>query len=152
MVKARVDNAVVNVPLKLRVRFDYRGTTKPKGLFFGGKNVEQAAEEQREHKAALLRNVPFQGIQVDDIDTSSQIYTVVEDHNGTPVAYAPVLVTVRAEVIEDVIRFIMRDEFRKVEVLEPESLELSKNDIERLLFRVNEELRNYRISMERRAD
>ncbi|NPV90335.1 MAG: hypothetical protein HPY50_06155 [Firmicutes bacterium] len=152
MVKSRVDNDLINVPLKLKVRFDYRGVTKPKGIFFSSKNIESAAEEAREHKAALLRNVPFQGIQIEDIETSTHPYTVVEGNNTTPVAYAPVIVTITAEAIEDVVRFIMRDEFRKVEVVEPDTMELSKQDIERFLFRANEELRGIRSQMERRGD
>lgn len=152
MVRAKIENGTVNASIKLRVRFDYRGTAKPKGLFFGGKNVEQVAEEVREHKAALLRNVPFQGIHIEEIDTSSQPYLVVEEPGGAPTAYAPVLVTFRAEVIEDIIRFIMREELRKVEVIEPELIELSKQDIERFLFRVSEEMRYYRTSYERRSD
>ena len=152
MVKAKIENETVNAAIKLRVRFDYRGAAKPKGLFFGGKSVEQVAEEVRENKVALLRNVPFQGIHIEHIDTSSQPYLVVEEPGGAQAAYAPVLVTIRAEVIEDIIRFIMREEFRKVEVLEPEVIELSKQDIERFLFRVSEEMRHYRSSYERRSD
>lgn len=150
MVKTRVNGEMVNVPLRLKVRFDYRGVAKSKGLFFGGKNVEQVAEEVREHKAALLRNVPVQGIYIEDIDTSSEVYTVMDEATGGLVAYAPVLVTIKAEVIEDVVRFIMRDEFRKVEVLEPDQVILSRVDVERFLFRMNEELRSYRQILERK--
>jgi len=152
LVKAKIGDETVNMPLRLRVRFDYRGVSKPKGLFFGSKNIDQVAEETRDHKAALLRNVPVQGIQIEDIDTSSEVYTVFDEALGAPVAYAPIQVTIQAEVIEDVVRFIMQEEFRKVELLEPEQVLLGKHDIERLLFKMNEELRAFQIALERRAN
>jgi hypothetical protein len=71
---------------------------------------------------------------------------------GAPVAYAPIQVTIQAEVIEDVVRFIMQEEFRKVELLEPDQVVLGKHDIERLLFKMNEELRAFQIALERRAN
>ena len=43
--------------IRLSVRFDYRGEKTGKFLF-GGKNTDKLAEETREKKAALLRNVP----------------------------------------------------------------------------------------------
>ena len=152
MVKAKIGDEIVNMPLRLRVRFDYRGVSKPKGLFFGSKNIDQVAEETRDNKAALLRNVPVQGIHIEDIDTSSEVYTVFDEALGAPVAYAPIQVTIQAEVIEDVVRFIMQEEFRKVELLEPDQVVLGKHDIERLLFKMNEELRAFQIALERRAN
>ena len=43
-----------------------------------------------------------------------------------------------ADTLEDLLRFIFREEFRRIELLEPGSILLSKKEIERLLFRVNE--------------
>lgn len=152
MVKIRENDEIVHTSLKVRVRFDYKGVARPSRFFFGGKTIEQVAEETREHKVALLRNVPIQGVQIEDIDVSTDVYTVFDDFKGEGVAYAPVLVTIKAETIEDVIHFIARDEFRKVEIIEPEHMYLSKFDVERLLFKMNEELRAYRMDMERRAE
>jgi hypothetical protein len=46
----------------------------------------------------------------------------------------------------------MREEFRKVEVLEPQQILLTKHDIERFLFKMNEELRIFQTSIERRSN
>jgi len=152
LVKAKIGDELVNMPLRLVVRFDYRGVNRPKGLFFGSKNVDRIAEENREHQATLLRNVPVQGIHIEDIDTSSETYTLFDDAMGAIVAYAPIQVTIRADMIEDVVRFIMREEFRKVELLEPEQILLTKYDIERFLFKINVELQAMQASIERRGN
>lgn len=129
--------------IRVRLRLDYAGHGKP-GKLFGGKNVEQTAEEARQQKVSLLRNVPIQGIRIDEVDMSGEVYTVYEEINRRLVAYAPVFITFSADSIEDAIKFSMKDEFRTVEVLEPENMNLSKYDLERLLFKVSEELMNYK--------
>jgi hypothetical protein len=91
----------------------FREWPAPAGFFSAARQFEQVAEETREHKVALLRNVPIQGVHIEDIDTSTDVYTVFDDQRSEGVAYAPVLVTIRAETIEDVIHFTARDEFRK---------------------------------------
>jgi hypothetical protein len=129
--------------LTIRLRFDYAGTSKS-GKLFGGKNVEQLAEENRQHKVSLIRNVPIQGIRIEDIDMSQDIYLVLDDFSGKKVAYAPVVITFTADGLEDVIKFAMKEEFRTVEVLEPASLELSRYEIERMLIKVSDELSDYK--------
>ena len=44
-------------------------------------------------------------------------------------------------LLEDLLRFIMRDEFRRIEVMEPSTLVLNSRDVEKLLFRINEIMR-----------
>ena len=129
--------------IRVKLRLDYAGYGK-QGKLFGNKNVEQMAEEIRQHKASLLRNVPTQGIYIEDVDMSGEVYTVYEEIGRKTVAYAPVLITFCADSIEDAIKFSMKDEFRTVEILEPESITLSKYDLARLLFKVNEELMSYK--------
>lgn len=129
--------------IRVRLRLDYAGYGK-QGKLFGSKNVEQAAEDFRQHKVALLRNVPTQGVRIEEVDMSAEVYTVYEEVSRKRVAYAPVFITFNADSIEDAIKFSMKDEFRTVEILEPENLNLSKHDLERLLFKVNEELMNYK--------
>lgn len=129
--------------IRIRLRLDYMGHGKSNRLF-RTKSVEQMAEEMRQHKVSLIRNVPTQGIRIEDIDMSSEVYTVYEDFSGKMVGYAPVIITFYADSIEDAIKFCMKEEFRTVEVLEPENLSLSKYDLERLLFRVSEELVDYK--------
>lgn len=137
-------------PLRVRVRMDFRGNGKPGRFLFGGKPSDKAAEELREQQVAVFRNVPIQGIQVDDIDMSAEVYTVQDEVTGHEVAYAPVNLQLRAETLEDVVKFIARDDFRKIEIIDPPNLSLTKYDVERLLFRVAEEMRIYRSLLERR--
>ncbi len=136
--------------LRIKIRLDYRGEPKPAKFFFGAKEPEQVAEEIREQKVALWRNVPIQGIQIEDIDISGEIYIVYDESFGSEVAFAPVQLVVTAEKIEDILRFVMREEFRKIEIIEPENLVLNRNEIERLLFKMHEELRFYRNVLEKR--
>lgn len=124
--------------------------TKP-SKFFGSKNIEGLAEDLREQKVALLRNVPIQGIQIEEIDMSSEVYVVKDDNSGNLVAYAPVLIIVNADSIDDLSRFIVVDEFRKIEILEPEEVYYSRLDLERFLFKTSQEIRQYKSEWERRA-
>jgi rubrerythrin len=129
--------------IRMRLRFDYPGYGKT-GKVFAKKSVEQNAEETRQHKVALLRNVPYQGIRIEDIDMSSEVYTVYDDISRKEIAYAPVVITISADSVEDAIKFSMKDEFRTVEVLEPEIINLSRAEIERVLYKASEELRSYK--------
>jgi hypothetical protein len=138
--------------LKLKVRFDYKGRQQNTRFPFRAKSPEQAAEQIREQKTALLRNVPVQGIQIEDIDMGGDIYTVYDDFTGSSVSFAPVVIRFNADTIEDAVQFIMKEEFRKVEVLEPEQMVLDKLDIERVLFRINEELKAYQAFLEKRLE
>ena len=49
----------------------------------------------------------------------------------------------KADRIEDIMEFVMRPEFRRVEILHPEDIVLADKDLERLLYKVNEELRRF---------
>ncbi len=129
--------------IKIKLRLDYMGHGKST-KFLRGKSVEQMAEEVRQNKISLIRNVPTQGVRIEDIDMSGEIYAVYEEFSGKMVAYAPVLITFYADSIEDAIKFSMKEEFRTIEVLEPSDLTLTKYDIERLLFKVSEELMGYK--------
>lgn len=129
--------------LKVKLRFDYIGRPKA-GKLFGTKNVEQLADNARQQKVSTMRNVPMQGIRIDDIDMSQDIYTLLDDITGSKVGYAPVVITLYAENIEDVVKFIVKEEFRTIEIIEPEELLFSKGDVEKLLFRFSQDLTDYR--------
>lgn len=129
--------------IRIKIRFDYPGQGKT-GRIFGKKTIEQNAEETRQHKAALFRNVPSQGIRIEDIDMSSEVYTVFDEISRKEIAYAPMIITICADSIEDALKFSMQDEFRTIQVLEPESINLSSTDIERVLLKASGELRNYK--------
>jgi len=137
--------------IRIKMRFDYLAQNKANKLF-GNKNLEQLAEDTRQQKISTLRNVPIQGIRIEDIEMSQDIYTITDDIDGRKLVYAPVVITFMADSIEDVIKFVIKEEFRTVEVIEPQELHLNKNDLERLLFKISEELSDYRNFLIRKID
>ncbi len=149
MVKVNTGDETLEKSLKLKVRLDFKGENKGK-FIFGNKNIEKTAEEARDQHVALIRNVPFQGISVEDIDVGMEIYTVYDETVGEEIAYAPVTLTIIADTMEDVIKFTMREEFRKVELLEPENFYFTKQDAERMLFKMNQELKTYKETIEKK--
>ncbi len=150
MSKIQGDGAGERDGILVRVRLDFRGTGKQGRFLFGGKPTDKVAEEAREQQAAIFRNVPMQGIQVLDIDLSTEVYTVFDELANTEIAYAPLILTVKADSLERVIRLVAREDFRKVEVLDPASVSLNHQELERLLFKVHEELLEYKIRLERK--
>ncbi|MGI5911490.1 MAG: hypothetical protein ACOX6E_02745 [Syntrophomonadaceae bacterium] len=138
--------------IRLKVRFDYMGRAKQGKRLFGNKGSEQLAEEIRQHKVSQIRNIPLQGIHIEDIDMSQEIYSVIDEITGREVCYAPVIVILSANSFEDVVRFAMKEEFRIVEILEPEQITFSKLELERILLRVNEQLLVYSDFLERKID
>lgn len=123
--------------IKFKVRFDYRGKPKPARFFFGGRKTEDVAQEIREQQVALWRNLPLQGILVEGIDLG-EIYSLHDEELDDEVAFAPLELIVYADTLEDTLRFILREEFRRIEIIEPPSLVLNCRDIEKLLFRTSE--------------
>jgi len=138
-------------PIKVKIRFDYVGRAKS-GKLFGKNNVEQLADNTRQQKVAKMRNVPMQGVRIDDIDMSQDIYTLVDDITGKNVAYAPVVITFEADKMDDIIKFIVMEEFRTIDIIEPTELLLAKGEVERLLFVVSQELSDYREGLKRQLD
>ncbi|MFY9141215.1 MAG: hypothetical protein WBJ83_01200 [Thermacetogeniaceae bacterium] len=138
--------------LRLKVRFDYRGEGKQGRLFSRWKEGEEVAEEIREQKAILLRNIPIQGVKIEDVNTNGEVYVVYDETSDREIAYAPVEFVLEADTIEDVIPFLLRDEFRKVEVLSPAQISLDKHQVERIIYKMNEELRTYRLYLEKRMN
>lgn len=139
-----------NKELKAKIRLDFKGQSRPGRFLFGGKPVYKVAEEIREQQVALFRNVPVQGVHIEDIDVSIEVYTVWDDVINNDVAYAPVILTVTVENMVDLLRFVAREEFRKIEILEPGYQHLTKFDMERLLFKIHEEFRSYINHLERK--
>lgn len=138
--------------LKMKVRFDYAGRPRPGKIFGSGRNIEQQAEQIRQHKISLVRNVPIQGIHIEDIDMSLEVYSIIDDITGKPVAYAPVIVTFYADTIEDAIKFLINEEFRTIEVLQPDDMSLTRFDIERLFYQVAKEFTEYKELLERKIN
>ncbi|MTV47412.1 hypothetical protein GJ688_00280 [Heliobacillus mobilis] len=136
--------------IRARVRLDFRTPFRKNRLFFGSPDLEKQAEEIRDQYVSLLRNVPIQGIQVEDIDLGADVYVLLDEETGREVAFAPVILTVGADSLEDLTRFSMREEFRKVEILEPDQLFLHPFEVERFIYRINEEQRRIQQQLERR--
>jgi len=140
---------IIDRDIKAKVRLDIKGIARPGRFLFGGKPMDKAAEDAREQQVTLLRNVPVQGIHIDDIDLGIETYTVCDESTNNEVAYAPVVLQITADSLEDLIKFIMREDFRKIEINSPTSLSLYRYDIERLIFAIAKELRDYRQHLER---
>lgn len=140
----------LNYKMKIKIRLDFKGESK--GRFFLGnkKNIEKAAEETREQQVALIRNIPFQGVSIENIDLDLDTYIVQDEMGGEAAAYAPAVITLAAEALEDIIKFIMREEFRKIEISEPEKIIFSKQEAEKFLFKIYQELINYKIILEKK--
>lgn len=136
-------------PFCLRVRLDFRGVTKRR-FPLSNRSGRQVAEDIREHKVNLLRNLPVQGIEVEDVDMNMETYVVYDDNRGCEAAYAPATLTIRADNLEDALKFVLREEFRKVELLEPDELVLSKHQLEKLLFKIGEGMHRCRVELERK--
>lgn len=134
----------------VKIRLDFKGKGKNGRFLFRGKPTDKAAEEYREQQVTVLRNVPIQGVQIIDIDVSTEVYTVYDDINNTEIAYAPLVLTIKADNLENVIHFIAREDFRKIEVLDPASISLNHNDLERILYRVYEEMKEFRSLLEKK--
>ncbi len=144
------DNALVESQIRAKIRLDYKAERRPGKFWFGSKNIEEVAEEAREQKVALLRNVPVQGMHIEEIDMSSDVYVVQDDLSGNNLAYAPVQITVTADSVEALGKFIVAEEFRKIELLEPENIKFSRQDLERMLFKLSQDIKSYTGQIERK--
>ncbi|KAB2952629.1 hypothetical protein F9B85_08190 [Heliorestis acidaminivorans] len=138
------------LPLKARVRLDFRTPYRKSKLFFSSNNLDKEAAEIREQQVGLLRNVPIQGIEIENIDLTAEVYCLVDEITGREVAFAPVILTIRADTLEDLLRFTMRDDFRKIELVEPEEIYLQRFELERFIYRLNEEQKRIIQTMERK--
>lgn len=138
--KIRIGNEVLTEHVRVKIRLDFKGEGKSGRFLFGGKSREEIAEQVREQQVALLRNVPLQGVFIEEIDLSLDLYIVGESdgRKSRDVAYAPVLLTLRLENIDDLLPFVLKTEFRKIEFLSPENLTLHRLDVERLFFRMSQ--------------
>ncbi len=138
MLKVKINNELAAGKLKFKMRLDFRAEEKSGRFFFGGRSNEAMAEAIREQQTALLKNVPLQGINFEEFDASMDIYLVNEGdlHRKREVAYAPLLITFVADHIEDVFPLLFRPEFKKIEVIGPENVNIERLELERLLYAI----------------
>lgn len=152
MVRTKLGNDIVPTSLKFKIRLDFKGMTKPGRLFFGGRNSEKAALDAREQQLGLMRNVPVQGLNIDDIDMGYDTYVVYDDIINADIVYAPAVISITAETTEDLLPFIVREEFRTIEILSPDNMILTKMEVERLMFRLSEEITKLLLKVERKIN
>lgn len=122
---------------KIRVRFDYRGLPRPARFFFGGRGAKEVAEDLRQQQANMWRNIPIQGVQIEDIEFFA-LYTVYDEVEEADAAFAPAEIRATVDSLEDLLRFVSRAEFRRVEFIEPHQICLTNRDLERLFFKFGE--------------
>lgn len=139
----RIEDKEAAAPAKIRarIRFDYRGKARPSRFFFGGRKTEEAAENLRQQQAALWRNVPVQGIYVENIEIG-EIYTVYDEDMDDEVAFAPLELEVVADSLCYLVRFAVRDEFRRMKIIEPGRLNMSAGDMEQVFFEVHDQTKS----------
>lgn len=152
MVKIRVGEDLAHSEVRAKIRLDFKGAGKPGRFIFGGKSTEKMADELREQQAAFYRNVPLQGVIIDDIEMNTDVYFVTEAVSNREIAYAPLIMTMRADSLEDLLQFVCREEFRKIEILEPGEMVMNKFDVEKLLFGMSRELEKYREFLDKKLN
>ncbi len=138
-----------NATIRAKIRIDFKGSAKP-GKIFKGKPIEKIAEEIREFNVATFRNIPLKGIKIMDIDIGSEVYVVYDEITNIEVAYAPITLDVISDTLEDLMILVAREDFRKIEVISNHPISLTRIEAERMLYRVAEEIKDYRINLERK--
>ncbi|AFM40780.1 hypothetical protein Desaci_1793 [Desulfosporosinus acidiphilus SJ4] len=138
--KIRIGDELLTEHVRVRIRLDFKGEARSGRFLFGSRSKEQVAEATREQQVAVLRNVPLQGIMIEDVDLSLDVYTVSQGsgRRTQDFAYAPIILTLRVENLDDLLPLLIKPEFRKIEFLSPENITLHRLDMERLLFRLSQ--------------
>ncbi|MGI5901032.1 MAG: hypothetical protein ACOX7U_00985 [Desulfitobacteriia bacterium] len=136
--RVRINNELIRGKLRFRIRLDFEAEEKTGRFFFGGKSCEEMAELVRKEQINLLQNIPLPGIIIEDFDDSLEIYVLNsgEQRRKKEIAYAPLKITLQADYLESIFPLLLRPEFKKVEVLSPENLNLDKLELERLLYAI----------------
>ena len=78
---------------------------------------------------------------MEEVDQSTSVYNVKDPITEEETSFAPTIVTLEADTLEDLVDFAMREEFRKVDIISPDSLWLSGREVGRLLATVNRKMR-----------
>ncbi|MCL6590567.1 MAG: hypothetical protein K6U80_11480 [Firmicutes bacterium] len=128
------------MPVKAKIRFDYKAEAGQKRrLFWRRIDLREIARENRDRQVDLLKNLPFQGLSVTDLKVDYDPYLVPASENSPEAAYAPVELVVEADSIIDLMPLTLKEEFRKIKVFEPEEIWLSNAEVERFIFKMNQE-------------
>lgn len=128
--------------VRARIRLDFKAEAGGRKFFWRRCNLREVANTVRSKQVSLLSNLPFQGVNVEDVNVDREVYILSDGENRKETAYAPLELIVEADSIEDLMQFTLREEFRKIKIMEPEQISLTNGDLERLIFKVNEEYRD----------
>lgn len=128
--------------VKARIRLDFKAEAGGRKFFWQRHNLQEAAKAVRSRQVSLLSNLPFQGVNVEDVKVDREVYVLSDVENRKETAYAPLELVVDADSIEDLIQFTLREEFRKIKIMEPDKISLTNGEMEKLIFKVNEEYRD----------
>ncbi len=127
--------------VKAKIRFDYKLALRARRFFWEKSDSEEMAKKLRLKQTALLRNLPFQGLDIEVLDDHFDTYTIFDRETNKEELYVPIELLVNADSLEDLMPLTFREEFRKIRVIEPEKISLTPGEIERFIFRANEEYR-----------
>ncbi|WP_350342472.1 hypothetical protein PRVXT_001711 [Proteinivorax tanatarense] len=126
--------------IRCKIRLDIPGYNKSGRFLFGVKDGISMAKENRLKEVNMLKNIPFQGVKLERISSSLDIYTLEEEKGN--ISYAPIELEVMVDLLEDLLPFITRPDFSKIEILDPSDISLDKAQGERLLTRIGLEYHN----------
>jgi len=127
--------------VKAQIRFDYKARIDKSRFLWRRLDPRENAKKIRAKQVTLLWNLPFQGLNVEKIDAEHEVYFAPAGEFEGETAYAPLEMVVQADSLADLMPLTLREEFRKIKVLEPKEVVLSNGDVERFLFRVSAEYR-----------
>ena len=127
--------------VKAQIRFDYKARVDRSRFLWRRFDPRENAKKIIAKQVALLWNLPFQGLNVEKIDAEHEVYFAPTGEFQEETAYAPLEMIVQADSLADLMPLTLREEFRKIKVIEPKEVVLSNGDLERFLFRVSEEYR-----------
>lgn len=127
--------------VKARIRFDFKVEPRTRRFFWQPRDIKETARKLRASQASLFRNLPFQGLNVESLDVDHEVYLVEDNESNREVAYAPLEMVVEADSIGDLMPLTLREEFRKIKLLEPQEILLNHSDVERFLFQISAEYR-----------
>ncbi|MDA8337467.1 MAG: hypothetical protein M0Z41_21185 [Peptococcaceae bacterium] len=132
--------------IRVRLRLDIKENKRKTRL--SRSSVEKRVGYRRDEQVISLQYNAFQGVEIEDIDSSGDVYLVDDQQTKTETAYAPLTIVMKITSLHDALPFIIRDDFRKIEVLEPADYWVNGREIETLFFRMSEEFVKHRQYME----
>jgi len=135
--------------IKAKIRLDYQAIPAPKRFWAVRKNTQEISEEIRDQQVLGLQNLAFQGIRIEEVDRSGDVYNVKDPVTGEDMSFAPTVVSLEADCLEDLMEFSIRDEFRKVDIISPELICLDDKEIGRLISTVNRKMRENKLLISR---